>query len=139
MLSSQETVDLAIRAKEDIHAIGRVLFWSVIPLALLPPVSLKWKWIFIRCLIITLVVWQAYLHYHTEFEVPWNTIVFDLQDEQSSYDGVGGNAALLFLGWIPPPFMSLGSLSFLKLITSLAIRRRHATKDVTNEAPSTPD
>ena len=97
-----ELLDIAKLAREHIHSIEGVLFWLAIPLALLPPIPTKWKWIWIRAAVITLVLWIVLMDFRIAYEVPWNRIVMDIEKRDPGYDGVGGNAALLLVGWIFP-------------------------------------
>ncbi len=117
-----EALELATQARTDIHTLETVLFWAAIPLALIPPLSLKWKWIVLRSIVITVALWVSMVLFRVEFEVPWNRIVFDLEQTNEMYDGVGGNAALLLLGWVFPFIQSLGTLCILRFSVSLRAR-----------------
>lgn len=105
-----DALEIAKLARNDIHKLEDVLVWIAIPLALIPPVPKSWRWIGLRTLVITVLVWYVSIRYRIVFEVPWNPMVIHMQDPNSGYDGVGGNAALLLLGWIPPFFECLGTL-----------------------------
>jgi hypothetical protein len=131
-----ELIELAKQARGDIHAIEGVFFWIAIPLALLPPVPLKWKWIWIRTLVITVVVWIATMEFRIAFEVPWNRAVMNIEQRDPGYDGVGGNAALLLFGWVLPFIQCIVTLSLARVgLNSLRARRnRKAEQDADDQA-----
>jgi hypothetical protein len=129
--SPNDILELAKLARGDIHKLGYILSWIAIPLALIPPVPRNWSWIWLRTLLITVAVWYVSNRYRIVFEVPWNMTVCDIEDPHSSYDGVGGNVAVLFFGWILPFLECLGTLVvcryFLPLLTS--VWRRFSKSD----------
>jgi hypothetical protein len=124
-----ELREIAQLARDHIHSIERILFWIAVPLALLPPIPIKWKWIFTRAIVITLVVWIVLMNFRIEYEVPWNRIVLDIEKSDDLYDGVGGNAALLFIGWIFPFFQSVVTLCVARLILMKIIKPRHLSTE----------
>src|SRR6187455_1904630 len=97
-----ELLKIAQLARDHIHSIEGVLSWIAVPLALLPPIPIKWRWIWVRTIVITLVVWIVLMNFRIAYEVPWNRIVLDIEKRDWGYDGVGGNAALLLIGWTFP-------------------------------------
>ena len=111
-----DLLEIAKRARDHIHSIEGVLFWLAIPLALLPPIPIRWKWVWIRTVVITLVVWIALMDFRIVYEVPWNRIVMDIEKRDLGYDGVGGNAALLLVGWIFPFVQCLLTLCLTRFI-----------------------
>ena len=124
-----ELLDIAKLAREHIHSIEGLLFWIAIPLALLPPIPIKWKWIWIRTAVITLVVWIVLMDFRIAYEVPWNRIVMDIEKRDFGYDGVGGNAALLLVGWIFPFVQCVGTLCVTRIILIRIGRRRKPTTE----------
>lgn len=111
-----DLLEIAKRARDHIHSIEGVLFWLAIPLALLPPIPIRWKWVWIRTVVVTLVVWIVLMDFRSNYEVPWNRIVMDIEKRDWGYDGVGGNAALLLVGWIFPFIQCLLTLSLTRFI-----------------------
>lgn len=114
-----EALEVALRSQSHIHSIESQLFWIAIPLALLPPIPLTWKQIWIRTLFITLLVWITLMNFRIVYEIPWNRIVMDIEKRNPEYDGVGGNVALLVLGWIFP---------FLQCLATLCVTRFFLTR-----------
>jgi hypothetical protein len=102
---------MAQLAREHIHPIGDVFLWIAVPIALLPPIPTKWRWIWLRTIVITLAIWITLINFRIAYEVPWNEIVSDLENPNSDYDGVGGNAALLVFAWMLPCFHSSNASS----------------------------
>lgn len=111
-----DLLEIAKRARDHIHSIEGILFWLAIPLALLPPIPIRWKWVWIRTVVVTLVVWIALMDFRIAYEVPWNRIVMDIEKRDWGYDGVGGNAALLLVGWIFPFVQCLLTLCLTRII-----------------------
>ena len=118
-----ELLKIAQLARDHIHSIEGVLSWIAVPLALLPPIPIKWRWIWVRTIVITLVVWIVLMNFRIAYEVPWNRIVLDIEKRDWGYDGVGGNAALLLIGWTFPFFQCLVTLCVARwILTKFANR-----------------
>jgi len=128
--------EVAELARDNIHAIEGILMWIAIPLALLPPIPTAWKWIWIRTLVITVIAWMTLLNFRIAYEIPWNRIVIDIEMQDSGYDGVGGNVALLLVGWVFPLTQCLITLCLTRFVfMKLAVRggrtpRREGNLDV---------
>ena len=122
-----ELVEIAKHARDDIRSIESILLWIAIPLALLPPIPVTAKWTWIRIILITAFVWFAWMTFRTTFNVPWNRIVMDIEKRNPGYDGVGGNAALLLMGWAVPFVECVTALCVAGIVRKLigAIRRRN--------------
>lgn len=130
---SYELLELAKRAQRDIHAIESVLIWSAIPLALLPPIPIAWRWVLLRMLVITLGVWGLLIAFRITYEVPWNKIVLNIEQRENGYDGVGGNAVLVLLGWLVPLFESFFTLCVARgILLILKFRKTSSATEVAN-------
>jgi hypothetical protein len=132
----QDALEVAKLASKDIRDLQDILLWIAIPLALIPPVPRSWRWIALRTFVITVAVWFISMHYNIVFGVPWRSMVLDMQDPNSSYDGVGSNVGLLFLGWVPPFFECLGTLIVCRYLFPLLafLWRRVTGKDHRGQA-----
>ena len=138
-----ELLEIAKHARDDIRSIESVLLWIAIPLALLPPIPITRTWTWIRVLVITAVVWIALINFRIAFNVPWNRIVMDIEKRNPGYDGVGGNAALLLMGWIVPFIESVATLCVAGIVLKwIDARRKRTTEQVVDgkppEAPQPP-
>jgi hypothetical protein len=118
-------------ARRDVNELIGCVYLCGFVLALIPPVPLTWKGIFWRTAFVTLVVWYS-LNTFRVFEVRWASIVSDLKRVDSNYDGVGGNVAVLVLGWIFPFVQCFGVLALIKLVV-FAIQKYRAKPE-----PATP-
>ncbi|MBN8418001.1 MAG: hypothetical protein J0L73_03720 [Verrucomicrobia bacterium] len=127
---SHELLEVARLARSHVHAIGSVLIWIAIPLALIPPVPTSWRWIWMRTVVITVAVWLALMDFRIAYEVPWNRTVMDIEKRDWGYDGVGGNVALLFFGWGFPFFEAFITLCLTRFILSLAVNRKTAPQTI---------
>ena len=125
-----ELLEVAQRARSHIHALEGVLIWMAVPLALLPPIPIAWRWIWIRTFVITVVIWISLLGFRIAYEVPWNRTVLDIEKRDWGYDGVGGNAALLMLGWLFPFLQCLITLCLTRLVLSRFGSRKTPTATI---------
>lgn len=133
-----ELLEIAQLARHHIHSIEGVLIWVAIPLALLPPIPIAWRWIWIRTIVITLVVWEILIDFRGAYEVPWNKIVSDLEKWDLPYDGEGGSVALFLVGWVFPFFECIITLSVTRFILMRIGRRRKTRPDrAATEQPAT--
>lgn len=130
-------LEVAQLARSHIHAIQSVLMWIAIPLALIPPVPTSWRWIWIRTFVITVAVWLVLMDFRIAYEVPWNRTVLDIEKRDWDYDGVGGNAALLLLGWVFPFFEALITLCLTRFVLSLVVNRKTQTPAIVGHPSST--
>lgn len=129
LYSNYDLLEIARRALDSIHFTGELLLWIAVPLALIPPVPLRWGWIWTRVFVITVVVWCLILGYHTEYYVPWNRIVLDIEQRDPTYDGVGATAAWLIAGWTVPFIQSLATLGFARFILLQIAKLRKSQKE----------
>ncbi len=132
-----ELLEIARRARDNIHSIEGVLFWVAVPLALLPPIPIRWKSIWIRTIFITLFVWIVLMGFRIAYEVPWNRMVMDIEKRDFEYDGCGGNAALLMIGWTFPFFQCIITLCLTRFILVRIGNRRKKSAEVVDERSAT--
>ena len=125
-----ELLDLAKLARAHIHSIQEGLFWLAVPLALIPPIPVKWAWIWLRTAAVTLFVWITLMDFRMMYEVRWVGIVLNIEKSDAGYDGVGGNVALLVFGWVFPFLQCLGTLVFMRLFLVRIGVGRSAAVDV---------
>jgi len=111
-----EVLELARRALADIRWIEGALLWAAIPLSLLPPIPTGGRWIVLRMLVVTAVIWISVLCFRIRFDIPWYQIVLDAERRNEMHDGVGGNAVWLMVGWIVPLAQSLFTLYTFQLV-----------------------
>lgn len=123
-------------AQRDLNELITCVYLCGFVLALIPPVPLTWKGIFGRTTFVTVVVWYT-LNSFRVFQVRWASIVLDLKRVDSNYDGVGGNVAVLVLGWISPFVQCLGVLALIKLVV-FAVQKYRAKPQPATPSASPP-
>lgn len=125
---------VAEQAQSDVNGLIGYLQFSAVVLALVPPIPRTWNGIFWRTVFVTLVIWNAVGKFRG-YEVRWTRTIYDIEQKNPGYDGVGGNAGVFLFGWIIPFLQCLGVLLFIKLAT-LTIRR---LRTKTTMAPTPPE
>ena len=122
-----QLLEVAKHARDDIRSIECVLLWVAIPLTLLPPIPVTARLTWIRIILITAVVWFALIYFRISCSEPATQIVMDIEKKNPGYDGVGGNAALILMGWIVPFLESVTALCVAGIVRNLinAIQKKN--------------